>query len=114
VTTDGEEHQAPNPMCYKSRGLDGWTAEGSGALRKNRHPAGRMLNVCLAPLWSSFGQAAMNQLLERVMVLMGIYFCCGGSSFPEELPPQSLPKRYGVMKYGQVSLLAPLLPGCFC
>lgn len=55
----------------------------------------------------------MNQLLEIAMVLTRIYFCCGGSSFPHEMPPLSLPKRYGLIKYGQVSLLVPLLPGCF-
>ena len=42
----------------------------------------------------------MNQLLEIAVVLIGIYFCCGGSSFPDEMLPLSLPKRYGVIKYG--------------
>lgn len=54
----------------------------------------------------------MNQLLEGAMVLIGIDFCCGGTSFPSEMPPLSLPERYGVIKCDQVSLLAPLLPGC--
>lgn len=55
----------------------------------------------------------MNQLLEIAMVLIGVYFCCGGTLFPSEMLSLSLPERYGVIKYGQVSLLTPLLPGCF-
>lgn len=41
-----------------------------------------VLDVLPATGWSSSGPAAVNQLLETALALMGIDLCCAGSSFP--------------------------------